>query len=57
MANLPDGISTLGPVYIPTKVKTAYVKACNDEGILMSDGIKEDVMARIKRNDPDFSGV
>jgi len=56
MANLPEGISTLGPVYLPTKTKDLYVKACEQDGILMSDGVKKDVIARIQKHFPGFTG-
>ena len=54
MANLPEGVSTLGPVYLPSITKEFYIKACQQDGILMSDGVKQDVIKRIKKHFPDF---
>jgi hypothetical protein len=52
MANLPEGISTLGPVYLPTPTKELYIKCGDIEGKQISTMIKESVIEKIKKHFP-----
>ena len=54
MANLPEGVSTLGPVNLPTKEKQEYVKACKEKGELISDNIKKHVRDEVALYNPGF---
>lgn len=52
MANLPDGISSLGPIYIPTETKEDYIAACDAEGISRTDKMKLDIKKFILKHFP-----
>ena len=55
MANLPEGVSSLGPVYLPTDTKEKYRDACKEKKTTMEAQIKGNVHAFIKSVFPDWN--
>ena len=54
MANLPDGVSSLGPFYLPTATKEKYRDACKEKKVTMEAQSKDDVTKFIKSVFPDW---
>jgi len=53
-SNLPPEVSTLGPVYLPTKTKDKYRDACAALGVHMEADIKNKVNQTIKQVFPEW---
>jgi len=55
MSSVPEGYSSIGPVYMTTRMKEKFVDACKLDGKTINTKLKEIVLATIREKFPDFN--